>query len=284
MHLPSFQDVNQPYPAPTPYNYPRYPYQPYDSRIEYVGFSGGSTYYGGTLRVTGRWRSLAQFRAGYTYAKSLDDATAPDSEQESRPALPQVTYNLRGSRSPSPFDVTQRVAATARLDSPVKNPASRALALAADWSLSATATVQTGLPFTPELSTNSLNNGGIQLPDRVGNGSLPASQRSYLDWFDTILNPADPSHAFQLPALYQYGSSGFDILRGPGTATVNAALARSVTLSGRGRLQMRVEAFNLLNRVNFALPNRILGLPTSGVIDHTATPARQLELGVRLDW
>jgi hypothetical protein len=234
--------------------------------------------------VTGRWKSLAQFQAGYTYAKSLDDATAPDSDQESRPALPQYTYDLRGSRSPSPFDVTQRLAATARLDSPVKNPSSPALALAADWSLFATATAQTGLPFTPELSTNSLNNGGVQLPDRVANGSLPAGQRSDLDWFNTVLNPADPSHAFQLPALYQYGSSGFDILRGPGMATLNMALARSITVAGRSRLQVRAEAFNLLNRVNFALPNRILGLPASGAIDHTATNARRLELGVRLDW
>ncbi len=284
MHLLAIQDVNQPYPAPTPYSHPRYPYEPYRSRIEYIGFAGGSTYYGGTFRISGHWRSIARLQASYTMAKSLDDATAPGSDQASRPTLPQYTYDLRGSRSPSPFDVAQRVVATARFDSPVRSPASGAMNLAADWSLFVTAALQTGLPFTPELAVNSLNNGGIQLPNRVASGTLPASQRSYLDWFETSLTPSDPNRAFQLPALYQYGNSGFDILRGPGLTDVDAALSRLIKGAGFGRFEVRAEAFNLLNHVNYALPNRILGLPDSGVIDHTATPSRKLQLGLRLEW
>ncbi|MGD0500534.1 MAG: TonB-dependent receptor [Bryobacteraceae bacterium] len=284
IHLSSTYDANQPYPAPSPYSHPRYPYEPYHSRIEYLGFAGGSTYYGGTVKLAGHWRSGLAFQLSYTYAKSLDDATAPDSDQQSRPAVPQFVYNLRGARSPSPYDATQRMVWTARYDLPVKNPASKPLTLLANWSLYAVVTAQTGFPFTPQLSTNSLNNGGIQLPNRVGDGSLPADRRSYLNWFDTSLNPSDPSHAFETPALYQYGNSGFDILRGPGMATVNAALARTFAIGDLARLQARVEAYNLLNRTNFALPERLLGLATSGVIDHTATPARQLQLGVTLEW
>jgi len=33
--------------------------------------------------------------------------------------------------------------------------------------------IQTGFPFTPELAVNSLSDGGYQLPNRVGSGSLP---------------------------------------------------------------------------------------------------------------
>ena len=43
-------------------------------------------------------------------------------------------------------------------------------------------------------------------------------------------------------------------------------------------LRTRVEVFNLLNQVNFALPDRILGIASSGVISHTATPSRQIQL------
>ena len=78
--------------------------------------------------------------------------------------------------------------------------------------------VQTGYPFMPQMAVNSLNNRGDQLPDRVANRSLPANQRSYRDWFNTNLDPPDPARAFAIPALYQYGNSGFDILRGPGLA------------------------------------------------------------------
>ena len=146
----------------------------------------------------------------------------------------------------------------------------------AGWRIYAVVTLQTGLPFTPQLAVNSLNNGGFQLPNRIGDGSLPAGQRSYLQWFDTS--------AFAIPALYQYGNSGFDIVRGPGLANVDAALAKTIPLKEGLRLQLRVESFNLLNRTNYALPNRLLGLESTGVIDHTITPARRLQLAVRLEW
>jgi hypothetical protein len=59
---------------------------------------------------------------------------------------------------------------------------------------------------------------------------------------------------------------------------------RSFALSGQLHLRARVEAFNLLNRVNFALPNRVLGLESSGAINHTATPSRQFQLAAKLEW
>ena len=37
-------------------------------------------------------------------------------------------------------------------------------------------------------------------------------------------------------------------------------------------------------RVNFALPDRILGTASSGVISHTATSSRQIQVVVKLDW
>jgi hypothetical protein len=177
--------------------------------------------------------------------------------------MPQYLYNPHGVRSPSPYDVTQRLCGTAHYD-------------LAGWQIYAVVTLQTGLPFTPQLAVNSLNNGGFQLPNRIGDGSLPAGQRSYLQWFDTS--------AFTIPNLYQYGNSGFDIVRGPGLATVDAALAKTIPLQEGLRLQLRVESFNLLNRTNFALPNRVLGLESTGVIDHTITLARRLQLAVRLEW
>jgi hypothetical protein len=271
MHLHSMLDYNQPYPAPSPFPYRRYPYEPYVSRVEYLGFSGGSTYYGGQLRLAGELRPGLRLDAAYRYAKSLDDATAPGSGQQSRPSNPQYIYNGRLVRSISPFDVSQRVTLTASWGR-------------AGWRASAAAVVQSGFPFTPELAVNGLNDGGIWLPNRVGDGALPQDQRSYLHWFNTSLDRSDPSHAFETPALYQYGNSGYDIVRGPGLATVDAALGRSFALGNGLRLEARVEAFNLLNRTNFALPNRILGLASSGAINHTSTPSRQLQLVFRLEW
>jgi hypothetical protein len=73
-------------------------------------------------------------------------------------------------------------------------------------------------------------------------------------------------------------------LRGPGLANLDAAVSRTFRLREKLRLETRLAAANLLNRTNFALPNRFLGVESSGVISHTVTPARQLQLSVRVAW
>jgi hypothetical protein len=54
-------------------------------------------------------------------------------------------------------------------------------------------------------------------------------------------------------------------------------------------LQFRAEAFNVLNRVNFNMPNAIVFTPTgvsptAGVITSTATTSRQIQFGLKLLW
>jgi len=269
-HLYESYDANQPYPAPTPYPFARYPFEPYHGRVNYLDLAGGSTYYGGQLKLSGQPVPGLHFVTTYLYAKSIDDSTAPGTDQDSRPPGPQYIYSLRSVRSVSPFDIPQRLMLAASHELPFHVRVGTLI------------TIQSGLPFTPELAVNSLNNGGFQLPNRVSSGTLPAGRQSYLQWFNTSLN--GPSSAFQLPPLYQYGNSGLDILRGPGLANTDVSLARDFSLRESLYLRTRVEVFNLLNRANFALPERLLGVESSGVISHTATPSRQLRLLIKLEW
>jgi hypothetical protein len=285
IHLYESYNINQPYPAPTPYAYQRYPYPPYDARVEYLGFAGGSTYYGGEAKLTGQLRPGLRLLLTYRRAKSIDDATQPETAQQSRPTGPQFIYNLRLDRSVSPFDIAQRATIAAEYDLPLRNlHRSLAETLFGDWRIDTLATLQTGFPFTPQLAINGLNNGGYQLPDRVASGALPANLRSVTQWFNTSFNASSPATAFLVPALFTYGDSGYDILRGPGLATVDASLARTYALRERLRLEIRFEVRNLFNTTNLALPNAILGVDTAGVINHTATPSRDLQIVARLNW
>jgi hypothetical protein len=45
-------------------------------------------------------------------------------------------------------------------------------------------------------------------------------------------------------------------------------------------LEFRAEMFNLLNRVNFGVPNDIIGSPTFGVVQN-ALPPRQIQLALK---
>ena len=282
IHLEDAFNANQPFPAPTPYATLRYPYDPYESRITYLNLGGGSTYYGGQARLRGQLRPGLIAVLSYSHAKSVDDSVTPFSDPMSRPAAPQDTYNARGNRSPSPFDIAQRGVFTVQYELPHRAGNDWLAFATRDWHASTVVTAQTGFPFTPELALNSLNNGGFQLPNRIGSGALPPDQRSYLNWFNSTLGTA--ASAFEVPALYQYGNSGFDILRGPGLATADAAVSRSFRLREKLRMETRLAATNLLNDANFALPNRFLGVESSGAISHTVTPARQVQLAVRLAW
>ena len=267
IHLYAAYDANQPFPAPTPYATARYPFEAFHGRVNYLNLGGGSTYYGGQAKLSGQVITGLQVQLSYAFAKSLDDATSPGTNTSaSRPAGPQFIYNARGNRSPSTFDITHRAVLSANYRVPLIQASASALV-----------TLQSGFPFTPQLATNSLNDGGFQLPNRVGDGSLAA--KSPAQWFDTRL-----PGAFLVPALYQYGNSGFGILRGPGLATVDVSLAREFRVWERLQLESRIEAFNLLNRANFALPNRLLGTTAAGSINHTVTPARQLQLSILLRW
>jgi len=286
MHLYGAYDANQPYPAPDPYPYPRYPFEPLTSRVEYLGYAAGSTYYGGQARVEGRILSGLLVNATYRYAHQIDDGTEPSTPQLSRPAVPQYIYHLRGVRSASPYDIKHRLMANAMYELPASiaglpKPLGAALG---GWTTSAFVTLQTGFPFAPEMAVNPLNNGAVQLPNRVGSGVLPAGERSHLRWFNTSLDPSDPDHAFEFPGAFEYGNAGLGILRGPGLAAVDIALHRRFRLMEGTGLELRFEAFNLLNRVNLALPNRVLEVDSAGVISHTATPSRQIRISAMLDW
>jgi hypothetical protein len=67
---------------------------------------------------------------------------------------------------------------------------------------------------------------------------------------------------------------------GPGYAAIDIGLQRDVALGSGTRLQLRWEIFNLLNRVNFDLPNRTAFTPNFGRIFSTE-PARQMQFGAK---
>ena len=65
------------------------------------------------------------------------------------------------------------------------------------------------------------------------------------------------------------------------TAEEWSALAKIWTLPRDSTLEFRWEIFNLFNRANFDLPNRIFGTPNFGRIFSAKNP-REMQFGVRL--
>jgi hypothetical protein len=73
------------------------------------------------------------------------------------------------------------------------------------------------------------------------------------------------------------------VLRGPGIATTDLTLEKSIGLGGAKRFDVRVEAYNLFNRANFNIPGFTLGAADFGAIS-SARPARTLQVGTRFSF
>jgi hypothetical protein len=157
---------------------------------------------------------------------------------------------------------------------PVLSERGRFSALANGWRVNGVVTLQSGAPFTVNLGTDRANvgTGPAQRPDAVcdPNESAPHTAEQ---WFTT--------RCFGLPATFTFGNANRNSLISPGYADVDLGIGKEVKLSGDVRLELRWEIFNLLNRANFDVPNRIFGSPNFGRI-FSAGPARQMQLGVRL--
>jgi hypothetical protein len=72
--------------------------------------------------------------------------------------------------------------------------------------------------------------------------------------------------SFAIPALGAYGNLGRENVQGPGVFQLNVAVSRTFAIRERKTIQVRAEAFNLPNRVNFANPVNTVSTPTFGQI------------------
>ncbi len=258
------RDINQPGPSAAQVN-PRPNY--YFDDINQLESRSNSTYHSMQASVRQQFRRGVTFFAGYTWAKSIDDASGffPSAGD---PNFPQDSRNLSAERGRSNFDVRHRLAA------------SGSWLIGRGFTLNGILTMQSGRPFTVALPSefdnsgtgrSSLGFGANDRPNVSGNASVsnPTPER----WFDTS--------AFSTPPRGAFGNAGRNILDGPGQAALNVSMLKSFRLTEGLSVQMRAEAFNLLNHTNFDLPANFVGAAGFGSISSAQSP-RHIPLGLKL--
>jgi outer membrane receptor protein involved in Fe transport len=147
-----------------------------------------------------------------------------------------------------------------------------------------------GLPFTIGASSSSLNAGGQnQSADQLN----PTVR--ILGGHDS-LNPYFDGTAFGQITTARLGSTGRNLLRGPGWFNLNQSVSRTFSIKERIKLQFIGEAFNLTNTPSFANPGTTFAAQTLNpdgtvksygsysVITSTYSSARQLQVGARLSF
>jgi hypothetical protein len=151
------------------------------------------------------------------------------------------------------------------------------------WQLSGSFIAQTGEYLTPMFTGSDPSNtqtvGGI--PDRIGDGNLPSSERTIDRWFD--------ASAFAVPANGRFGNSGRGILIGPGRQIASAALFKSFPIRERMSFRVQISFTNLFNRANFDIPALNISAPNAvgtirAVQSRDLAGPRNALIGARLDF
>ena len=195
------------------------------------------------------WHGL-QFQSNFTWSKTLDLSS---------------NGSVFGHALPDPFYprfnrgiADQNIAAVSTSNFVYTSPALRGRSailreVAGSWEASGIYTVHTGQPFSIVGGDGNNNSGAQQYGDRadvVPGQARNVHQGSKSHWLNQYFNPA----AFAINAPGTFGTSGRNILTGPGVQSVDLALMKNWQAADRYGLQFRVEMFNALNHPVSACP------------------------------
>ena len=246
------------------------------SRINSIRFDGKSIYHGITLKAERRLANDFAYNVSYTWSNSKDDASSPG-PTEAETNFPQNVRNIfdeTGEWALSSFHHTHQFIASGVYQFPFfQGSGGVAEAVLGGWRANAIFTALSGSPFTVNLSVDRANIGAgpAQRPNQTcdpNDGPKTSAQ-----WFTTS--------CFALQPQFTFGDAPRNSVFGPGFANMDFVLAKTWRTGGGSELEFRWETFNLLNRANYNLPNRIFGNPNFGRISSAKNP-REMQFGLRL--
>jgi hypothetical protein len=264
------------------------------STIELKSSDGESWYNALIFDVRKRFAAGFSVQSSYTLSKSEDTTQAStffsDATNGTTTAFPE--YIADYNKGLSDFDTRHAWVVNFTVDL----PGSDALGgLFNGWQASGIWNMRSGQPLTVFVQSN--RSRSLWNPS-IGPG-IGQDRPSYAPGFgpdSAVLGGVDQwfdPRAFVLQPAGTFGNTGRGDFIGPNLRTLDVALTKRATftrLGADGRLEFRVEAFNLLNRANFgppalvAFPGSADGeapLPTLGRITTTVTSGRQIQLGIK---
>lgn len=267
-----------------------------NSGMEAFVNAGQSSYHAMTVVVRRAVSHGWGYDFNYTWSHSLDNGSVSETvgQNSSSAGWFQDAFNPNAFRGPSDFDMRHMITADAVVELPVgkgkyflASAPSWANAIVGGWQVTTLMSIRTGTPLNVldsgvynvnyETSSYSMVAPGAKLPvnhfafDNNGNPS--------------IFTDTNAVNAFVGSYPGAVGSRG--LVRGPGFFNTDLALAKYFRLPKEGhRVQVRAEAFNAFNHVNFANPTSVsLANPTTfGEITSTANNARVMQFALRYEF
>lgn len=252
------------------------------------------------------------FQANYTFSKTL--STSPGTDQR-RQEFELDANNPRLEYARAEYDQTHVFNFNSIYELPfgrgkrfLRDAGSWLDRAVGGWQFNSIVRVATGAPFTFADPRTTFNRATFVTRQTATSSLTTAQLRTLVGVFRnadgsiTLINPSaiDPSTgrlangpgtaAFPGQVLFNdvagsIGNTPRNAFDGPGYFNIDASLFKTIKLTEGVRLQLRAEAFNLLNHTNFAITNQYRNISTAGNYNLTVTfPPRVIQFAGRLEF
>ena len=239
-------------------------------QIQWREAKGQSSYKGMDLQFEKRFSKGYAFGLGYTLS-DCEDNTAEHLATGGSPSRSQDARNLAAWVGPCGYDTRHRFVANLVAELPFAKSSSGATKfLLGNWSLSGIFAARSGRPFTAVQGNNNVGPYHNGLPNQTGSGEGP---KTVDRWFNPTDFPAVTSGTF--------GNAKRNALRGPSWKGLDLSLQKRFAAS-RANLILRWDVFNVLNNVNFGLPNADISSAAVGTISSLSGDARLMQFSARV--
>jgi hypothetical protein len=221
------------------------------SNITVQESAGNSSYNALWTTAEKRFGKGLQFNASYSWSKSIDE-----NSRNYQGVVIQDSNNIRGDRGLSDFDARHRVVISGIYQLPFKGNR-----LKEGWQISLLETTQTGNPLNFHTANSAFTGNTNLRPNVTGpvmTGFSPATNGSATS-ITYIQNPG----VFVYPGN-AFGTLGRNAIEGPGYSDLDFSIVKNTKVTERFSVQMKLEAFDSLNQVNFNNPSTSLPTPTGG--------------------
>jgi Carboxypeptidase regulatory-like domain len=213
-----------------------------------VRAEGTLDYHALQVKFQRRFANGFSFFNSYTWGQGID----LNSDNDGSVTLTNV-YDPQYNRGPSDYDIKHTFVSNLIYALPWAKTHPLG-----GWQVSGILYWRSGRALTISQQQGVLSTGTGNRPDTVSSDFYPADQ-SIDQWF----NPDAWARTADLTGTY--GNTGRNTVRGPGQFNIDMALFKNTKI-GRTDLELRFEAFNVLNHPQFADPNTSFGNAAFGTI------------------
>jgi hypothetical protein len=244
-------NINKPEPSLTPFAQARRPY------AEFIGATearwDGRTKYDSLQLQAQKVMGDFTFNAHWTLANSFADYLNTENPYNvtgrwARQSGDRRHYGVVMSTWRVPMGRGKRVLGNAH---PVLD------GMLGGWTVSTISYLSSGFYFSPSFSGSDPSNtntvGG--LPDRIADGNLPGSERSYTRWFD--------ASAFRVPAAGTFGNSAPNVLQSQGFNVHHLGLAKQFRITERVTTTFTGQISDIFNSPHFTNPTSNISVPAT---------------------